>query len=447
SGADAAQIVRQICPFLPDKPESHRIYYGFLTKFEEGNSSPLKLDEVLLSYFEAGRSFTGEQTLEISCHGGRFLSSLILQQLVAAGARVAQPGEFTQRAFLNQRIDLVQAEAVLELIESENFSSSQLALRQLQGGLSKELRRVQSELTQILAHLEANIDFAAEDIVIASDEDLLKACGRASESLESLLQQFEIGRKVREGLSILMLGVPNAGKSSLLNQILQDDRVIVTEQPGTTRDLIHGEIEIGGMSVQIFDSAGFRETLDQVEKLGIEKMLSKAKEVDFVAAIIDAGQEIDVGYVNLIREVPFNRLLLLFNKEDLLNERPKNWQTCWVEALGSELWRELTEEGRIFRVSAVTGEGLDHFDEFLKSEISRFSDMRSGGLMNARHFHGLKKAQKRLRDGIQNLQEQESPEIIASDFQLALNEIYQVLGDQFDDQVMDQVFRSFCLGK
>lgn len=449
SGERALSLARQLCRFLPEKPESHRIYYGFLTKLNPpGENASEKLDEVLVSYFEKGRSFTGEETIEVSCHGGRFLCSLILKELVSAGARVAQPGEFTYRAFMNQRLDLVQAEAVLELINSENSAASQLALRQLEGGFSTELKDIKNELTTGLAHLEANIDFASEDIEIASNSDLQKKLKEVRNRLQELLGQYKIGRIAREGLSLLLVGEPNVGKSSLLNVLVREEKAIVTDVPGTTRDLIEGMVEISGLPVRITDTAGFRETLDPVERIGIDRMKGRLKNADYVLVLID-GTDRDGQTLKLVSEfVPKEKTLIAFNKADLVPARTEAENMDWLQRLlTDEVFESLRKSGRIFTLSAKSGLGVHDIREFLATEISKMSEVRSSGLMNARHFELIQNALRYLEKGLELLNKNESPDFIAFELHASLRAIYGILGERFDDQVMDQVFREFCLGK
>jgi tRNA modification GTPase len=448
SGDEAATVSRRLCRFLPEQPESHRLYYGYLTRAEaaEGKEA-LKLDEVLVSYFEAGRSFTGEQTVEISCHGGRFLSSMILKELIAAGARLAEPGEFTYRAFMNQRLDLVQAEAVLELINSENISASKLALRQLEGGFSADLKEVKIELTSGLAHLEANIDFAAEDIQIASNRQISQRLEAARAKLRALREQYRIGRRAREGLSLLLVGEPNVGKSSLLNVLVREEKAIVTAVPGTTRDLIESSFEAGGLPVKVTDTAGFRDTEDPVEKIGIDRMRGQLDAVDFVVAVIGADQP-SAKILELVAPLrPEGRLILVFNKMDLLPSGAEGDLQSWlVEKSGPE-FKSLAETGNLLFLSSTTKAGLDQLLKRIHREVEEMSETRSTGLMNARHFELITKALNFVEQGMELLDKDESPEFVAAEFHSALRAIYGILGEQFDDQVMDQVFREFCLGK
>lgn len=446
SGLKAISIARKLCGFLPEQPESHRVYYGFLKRLDDGTSPGEKLDEVLVTYFAAGRSFTGEETIEISCHGGRFLSSLILQELVSAGARLAQPGEFTYRAFMNQRIDLVQAEAVLELVHSENSSSAKLALRQLEGGYSSELKEIKEELTLGLANLEANIDFASEDIVVASNEQIFDRLLSVNKKIEILLGQYKLGRMAKEGLSLLFVGEPNAGKSSLLNALVKEEKAIVTEIPGTTRDMVEGTLEIKGLPIRIIDTAGYRQTDDVVEMIGIKRMEEGLEAVDFVFVLVDGITMNTAALDFVIQKVPAEKLIVGVSKADLLES--SKLENTWLKSHFDEsLYSKLIEKNRVFNFSSKSGIGINRLLDIISVEVEDMSELRSSGLMNARHFELLSKANEYTKNGMQSLKNDESPELVAEEFHAALRAIYEILGDRFDDQVMDRVFREFCLGK
>ena len=261
-GPTSEDITRKLCSFLPPRPESHRVYYGIAQAAPKGPA----LDEVLVTYFRSGRSFTGDETFEISCHGNQVIVSELLSALCAGGARMAERGEFTYRAFMNGRIDLVQAESVLDLIQSRSKRAVQAAVRQLQGGFSIRLREMLGELTWILANLEANIDFSSEDIEVAAQSVLADRTEALLVTVGALLAQQSQGRILKSGFQVALAGRPNAGKSSLLNALLEEERAIVTEVPGTTRDMVEGEISIDGYNVTLVDTAGWRETDDRVEK-------------------------------------------------------------------------------------------------------------------------------------------------------------------------------------
>ncbi len=428
SGTQAAEFTRKLAAFLPEELESHKIYYGILRSLDGSRA----IDEVLVSYFARGRSFTGEPVFEISCHGSETIVNEILRELVRAGCRPAERGEFTYRAFIGGRLDLVQAESVLALIESRSSRASQLALRQLQGEFSSRLKGMRDQLTWILAHLEANIDFAAEDIEIASDGVLVGRTENLLKETESLIASYNQGRIVREGFHIALAGKPNAGKSSLLNAFAGEERAIVTEVPGTTRDFVETELTLAGLRVTLVDTAGLRLSQDPVEKIGIARTLEKLKTADLVLYVADPMSGISGEESEYFASIPWERALWLSNKSDI----------------GQKL---LPPEGikplAIFSVSALSHDGLKEVRQWLegrlRSEISEDSTLVS----NARHYRGLLSVKSSLEKSLPLISRGESPDLIALELQSGLMALYEILGVTFDDQVMDQVFKEFCLGK
>ena len=323
SGSQSQNIVAKLCPFLPSSCESHKIYYGFIKRLDQTD-----IDEVLVSYFAQGRSFTGEQTLEISSHGGNFISQNILLELQKVGARVAERGEFTYRSFMNGRIDLTQAEGVLAVIESESYASSQLALKQLKGQLSQTFENIEKRLTYILAHLEADIDFASEDIEYSSGKELLSDALEVQSEINQMLSTYSKGRQIKEGVEIAIIGEPNVGKSSLFNAILGEERAIVSTQAGTTRDCIEERFLIEGVSYYLRDTAGLRESANEIEKMGMSKSLNFAKESDLIFLTLDLSKPLsgdasilETFMKSLLLDVPLENLYFILNKSDLV---PKN---------------------------------------------------------------------------------------------------------------------------
>lgn len=428
SGPRAEPIVRQIASFLPVNLESHRVYYGVLR-----NAASEPIDEVLISYFQPGRSFTGEAVFEISCHGSEAVVEEILRQLVAAGARPADRGEFTYRAFMQGRIDLVQAESILSLIESRSVRASRLALRQLQGELSKCVRKVLDDVTWVLANLEANIDFAAEDIVVASDAEIHMRLSSALKATDALLASYRPGRVIREGLSVALTGRPNAGKSSLFNSLVGSSRAIVTSVPGTTRDLVSDELMLDGIRVQLFDTAGLRFSSDEVETIGVRLGLQKIFEADFVLYVLDAEAGLSEEDHSFFEQIPWERTLLILNKVDLVPtpEAPPGVP----DGLG------------FLAVSASTSRGLDELKDWLRGKLREEVGEDSPYVSHARHFHGL----GRVRDGLGSarslVSQAASPDLVALELQDSIRALHEILGLEYDDQVMDRVFSEFCIGK
>ena len=475
SGDHAESVVRKLCLFLPKTCQSHRIYYGFIKSFED----EIEIDEVLVSYFAKGRSFTGEQTLEISSHGGNFISQKIIFELQKAGARIADRGEFTYRSFMNGRIDLAQAEGVLAMIESEGEASSRLALKQLKGELSQTFKSIEDRLTWILAHLEANIDFASEDIQYSSDEELLSHSLDLQTELGKILSTYNKGRQLREGVDVSIIGEPNVGKSSLFNALLSEDRAIVSAQAGTTRDYVEGQLLIDGVVCCLRDTAGLRDTHDEIEKLGMERSLKSARESDIIFLVLDLAKPFNGNIKDFIIKSPLQKLSFIFNKSDLISEREHGRlldekvgdileliSLTRISHKSSAMTAEtlsikdgtFSEEGcnlvdrelikkRCFIVSAEDSTGISFLLDSLKCfSIGRYAE-DSAIITQARHFELLKVAYERLSAAIQLLHERMSPEFVAFELQDSLVSIQQLLGKRYDDDVMDRVFKEFCLGK
>lgn len=443
SGTDSISVARKIVPFLPVLPESHRVYYGFIKEYNSGE----QIDEVLITYFNEKRSFTGEQVVEISCHGGTLITSMILDQLILSGARLAQPGEFTYRAFMNGRIDLIQAESVLSLIESDSKKAAKLSLRQLKGELSNDILDIEDELTWILAHLEANIDFAAEDIIVAEDSQLVDRTEKVKSRINQLLTTYKSGKAIKDGLVVSLAGVPNAGKSSLFNAIVGEERAIVTDVPGTTRDFIEGDIMMDGYKVQFVDTAGLRTTQDKVEIIGIGRTKKLISESDVVLYLIDATNPVIDETLKKMSAEDFDRAVIVVNKVDKINDHQKKEVDDFILKELNHLLGPHGFEKRMVNVSATRHLGLKELKNLIMNQfVSPFSET-SAVLSQKRHFENLEKSDQALDKSIKLMKASQSPEFISFELQNALLAVKQILGKQFDDEIMDRVFKEFCLGK
>ena len=446
SGSCAKDIVSRLCFFLPKDCKSHCIYYGFIRRFQ----SKEEIDEVLVSYFAQGRSFTGEQTLEISSHGGNFISQSIILELQKAGARAAQRGEFTYRSFMNGRIDLSQAEGILAMIESESHLASQLALKQLKGNLSDTFKKIEDQLIYILAHLEAHIDFSYEDIQCDSINDLMDRSVQLQSTLKKLLSTYKKGRQIKEGVEITIIGEPNVGKSRLFNAILGEDRAIVSKQEGTTRDYVEGKMLIEGVTYYLRDTAGLRDTQNEIELLGMEKSIKLARESDLVFLVLNLKESSNCHVENFISESPLEKLYFIFNKSDLISDYEHPF--LLKKQLKNILQIKKTDnkefvKKRSFLVSAIHYTGVGDMINALETfSLERYTE-DSSIITQARHFELLNTAYDRLVQSIELLQEKASAEFVAFELQESLFSIQQILGRQYSDEVMDRVFKEFCLGK
>lgn len=437
SGERALEITRQLCDFIPEVPESHRVYYGFL----KNPANKQTIDEVLVSYFAKGRSFTGEETLEISCHGSPAIISHVLTLLCEHGCLPAERGEFTFRAFFNGRIDLVQAESVLSLIHSQTELASRVAIRQLQGELSKEIQTIEDNITWTLANIEAGIDFSTEDIDVISYQQMDLRVDKVVKSVERLVASYHNTRPLVDGLKVVLAGKPNAGKSSLLNALLNQERAIVTNIPGTTRDLVEGVLKLEGGVVTIVDTAGLRETTELVEGLGIKAAKDSIITADIVCYLFDLQLGLDADDLKNIENIDPTILILVGTKSDKLNE------VAAMQSLSSSV-AELSRIPRKAMVSSASqnigmSELKSLFNETLKAS---FVD-DSAVLIQKRHFELLSLASQKSQQALKLLQERSSLEFVALELQEALSHIYELLGKRYDDQVMDRVFKEFCIGK
>jgi tRNA modification GTPase len=424
SGPGAIELVRRMAPNLPETVESHRAYFSRIIQANSG----LRIDDALLLCFLEGRGYTGEEAVELNLHGNPLIVRQTLKTLQELGARLAEPGEFTLRAFLNGKIDLPQAEAVLKLIESRNEDAKALSLRQLRGSFSKTVNDIKGEVLEVLAHLEANIDFAAEDIVVYPETVIEKKIVRALGVVEEMLEHHQTVMRSDEDLNAVILGPPNVGKSSLMNRLARETVAIVSDLPGTTRDVVRTEIMLGGRVVQLSDTAGFRATTDQIEKLGMDLASERANSADLVLVVEAPGSPVtDETLLDLLEGRP---VLRVFNKTDLLSdEDPRSAELIYVSA----------QDGR------GVNELLDVMTEMLK--LGRKAEDDDVFLLTQRTQGELTSVAKFLRSALQVLQTGDGSELAISDIQVALEALMRVLGERFDDQVMDQVFRQFCLGK
>lgn len=436
SGPKALVYVKKHCSFIPENPESHKVYFGNF-KASDGEI----IDEVLVTYFKKGKSFTGDETLEISTHGGFFPSNRTLMELTSSGCRPAERGEFSFRAFYNGKVDLVQAEGILSLINSKSDMARGLAIRQLKGNLSNAISGIEEGLIYVLAQLEAAIDFSTEDIQPASLADVKSKFENLNLKVQEMLASYKRGKVIHDGINIIIAGPPNAGKSSIYNQILGQNKAIVTNLPGTTRDLLESTYKDLGLPIQLIDSAGLRESSDVVEKLGIEKTketLLKSDTVFYTLDLTDYSKH-DLSLVKNISD----RVYFVFNKVDLSSDiqNDKALATQWI------LSQVDTQVDRLLFVSAENGYGFQE----LKLAIQKASllDMNSdeATITQYRHFDNLSKCSEHLENAISLCDREESYDLIALEAQLSLKEVFSLLGKEYNEQVLDLIFKQFCLGK
>ncbi|MDF0645653.1 MAG: tRNA uridine-5-carboxymethylaminomethyl(34) synthesis GTPase MnmE [Nitrospira sp.] len=399
-----------------------------------GPSPGVFLDEALVVHMKAPRSFTGEDVVEIQSHGGGLILSLICQVCAEAGARPAEAGEFTKRAFLNGRLDLSQAEAVLDTVRARSAAALGLAQRQLRGELATEVESVRSALLRLLAHVEAGIDFVEEEISFVTGEELRRTIENAAVMIRRLADSFRQGKVLREGARVVILGRPNVGKSSLLNKLLREDRAIVTATPGTTRDVIEESIDLEGLRIHLIDTAGLRETEDPVELEGIKRTRSAQREADLSLVVVDGSQPLTHEDRQLIEATGAGLRVIVVNKADL---------PCVVPS------EAMPSDALVCSVSTVTGVGLDR----LRSEVRR--QLISGGgdagetviVTNVRHHSALQRAAEAVDQALDSLEQGVAAELIAADLRVTTEALAEITGAITTDEILERVFAEFCIGK
>ena len=420
---------------------SHTAHVGYIV-----DQSGLPVDEVIAMVYRAPHSYTAEDSVEISCHGGLLVTRKVLEAILGSDCRLAEPGEFTKRAFLNGRIDLSQAEAVADLIYSRSEASHRTSMQQLSGRLSEEINRIRNELIETASLLELELDFAEEDIELANKGEITRRLTSATEGLDRLIDSYTYGRIYREGVKVVISGRPNVGKSSLLNALLNENRAIVTESPGTTRDTIEESIAISGILYRLVDTAGLCETIDVAEKEGVKRAESQIASADLIIFVLDASQLVDnsdLALIDSIRSQVGNlegRCILVLNKLDLL----KNGHD-----LGAYLPGSLVNLN-VVKISALTHVGLDDLRKaLLEKAISASPAPADSSLTvtNARHKKALAMAVSHLRLSVNSLEEGQSSEFICIDVRVALDYLGEIVGVVTTEDILKNVFEKFCVGK
>lgn len=417
---------------LRDKP-SHTLSYGKITSGAGGEI----IDEVLVSVMKSPQTYTKEDIVEINCHGGPLVTRRVLEALLAAGARLAEPGEFTKRSFLNGRIDLTQAEAVIDLIHSKTELSRRSAVGQLEGRLKKAVREMREEILDMAAAIEAAIDYPDYDIEEETYSSMEQGTRNLLARVEELLENADRGKIIREGVQTVIIGKPNVGKSSLLNWLLEEDRAIVTDIPGTTRDTVEEYLNIGGIPVKIVDTAGIRETADAAERIGVEKSRAYAEAADLVILMLDSSrplEEEDREILSFIRE---KKTVVLLNKTDLE-------QKLSVSELESYVPGKC-----ILPVSVKRDEGFERLMETLREMFLEGDStaQENSLLVNTRHKDALLRAKTALERCMETIRNHMPEDFISMDLQDANLALGEITGDTSDEEIIDRIFTKFCLGK
>ena len=417
-----------------EKQKTHTIHYGHIVDPKSGEV----YDEVMVSVLRAPKTFTREDIVEINCHGGIVAINRVLQLVLRMGARLAEPGEFTKRAFLNGRIDLSQAEAVMDLIRAKTDKSMQLAMRQLDGQLSHLIQNLRQEILNTLAQVEVNIDYPEYDDVEEMTLQLLREkTQQVLQGIRALLNTASQGKILRDGLKTAIVGRPNVGKSSLLNVLLREEKAIVTDIAGTTRDTIEEDVNVRGVPLQLIDTAGIRETDDVVEKIGVERSRKALKEADFVLLLLNQSETLQEEDIRLLETTKGMKRIILFNKTDLPSK------------LSTEDIAPYAQEEEIVTTSMLNKEGIDQLEEKIAGYFfqGQMNERDATYLSNTRHIALLEKAEQALVE-VQNGIEMEMPvDLIQIDFTRAWDLLGEITGDSVQDELLTQLFSQFCLGK
>ena len=413
--------------------KGYTIKYGYIVNAETKE----KIDEVLVSFFKNPKSYTRENMCEINSHGGIVVERKILEQCLKNGAELAEPGEFTKRAFLNGRIDLSQAESVIELINAKSDREAHESLNQLQGDLSRKINSIKSKILDIMADIEASIDYPEYDIEELTEEKTIRVLNEVREDLIKLEESFHTGKLIREGIKTAIIGQPNAGKSSLLNAILKEDRAIVSEYAGTTRDTIEEFITIKDIPLKIIDTAGIRDTDNVIEKIGVEKALKIAEDADLVIAIIDNSKELDNEDIKILNIIKNKNAIIVLNKIDKEDKKAENREEI------------LKINKPVVKISAVTKEGIeDLYNEIIKMfNINKIEATNETVITNVRHKNQIDKAVKSIKEAINVAKERQTEDILAIYIKQTLEDLGEITGDNVSEDIINEIFSKFCLGK
>ena len=410
---------------------SHTVHLGWMR-----SASGERLDEVLATLFDNGKSFTGEESVELACHGSPYIQQLLLQRLVEVGCRLAEPGEFTKRAFLNGRLDLSQAEAVADLIAAQSKQAHQVALQQLRGRFSSELQQLREQLINFAALIELELDFAEEDVEFADRSSLKQLVASVLQMVRRLAASFELGNAIKQGVPVAIVGAPNTGKSTLLNQLLGEERAIVSNIAGTTRDVIEEVLNIEGIQFRLIDTAGIRQTTETIEALGIERSQQKIEQAKIVLCLADSGdasnlQETQEWVESLLGLHPDKHILLVQNKADLTTAP------------------NLNPQGEVLQISALTGNGISALkDKLVKLVLGDFSIQDETIVSNARHHAALELTAAALDRAQAGLDGQTTADFIAMDIREAMRQLGHITGQiDVDTDILGTIFSKFCIGK
>lgn len=436
SGPESVELADQV--FTPRgklaKAATHTVHYGHI----KDPDTEERIEEVLATVMRAPRSFTMEDVVEISCHGGLVSVKRVLDLLLRKGARLAEPGEFTKRAFLNGRIDLTQAEAVIDLIRAKSDRAFEIAMKQSEGMLSQQVKQLRHQLVELMAHIEVNIDYPEHDVEEMTNAFITDKCKLALQEMERLLKAADEGKIIREGIVTAIIGRPNVGKSSLLNALARENKAIVTDIPGTTRDVIEEYVTMNGIPLKLLDTAGIRETTDLVEQIGVERSRSVLQGADLILLVLNVNDELHEDELVLLEELKSRNVIVILNKTDL------------PQAMKEEDIRFAVPEDRVVRMSVLENEGMDALEKAITGIFfsgSLESDVEQTYVSNVRHIHLLKQAQSSIIEAMEATSRFIPIDLIQIDIRNAWEALGEMIGDSVGESLIDQIFSQFCLGK
>ena len=439
SGKDSFKILQKIFvnsknnKLNIDNIKGHTIQYGYIINSVNGE----KIDEVLVSFFKNPKSYTREDMCEINSHGGMIIEKIILEQCLKNGAVLAEPGEFTKRAFLNGRIDLSQAESIMDLINSKTDKEAKASINQLEGDLSNKIKEIKSKLLDLMADIEASIDYPEYDIEETTNKIAYEKLDEVVNKLLNLKDSFNKGKILKEGIKTAIVGRPNAGKSSLLNKILKEERAIVSDVEGTTRDTIEEYININGIPLKIIDTAGIRNTEDEIEKIGVKKAISVLNDADLILAIFDNTKELEDDDIEILDLIKNKNSIILLNKTDLKENNLENK-------------KELIElNKKIIKISAKDGRGInDLYNEI--ENLFQINDLETGKeiiITNIRHKNQIECATKSIEKAKESINDNMPIDIISISIIQCLEDLGKITGENVSEDIINEIFSKFCLGK
>lgn len=429
SGKDAINIVNGVFSGKDlSMVDSHTIHYGYIIDKSE------KIDEVLISVMRSPKTFTREDIVEINCHGGIATTNKVLELLLLKGCRLAEPGEFTKRAFLNGRIDLMEAESVMDLINSKTEFARKLAISSLNGKGSKLISKLREDLVNIISNIEVNIDYPEyNDIYEVTENDLRSKIDVFKNTLQRIVTEYENGRILKDGISVVIVGRPNVGKSSILNKLLDSEKAIVTDIPGTTRDIVEGSITLNGIPLNIVDTAGIRETEDIVEKIGVDKSLEKISEADLVLVILNNNETLDETDLSLLEKVKGKPTIVVINKDDL----------------DSKIDMSLLDGHNVVLTNTLEFQGIDSLkDKIIEMfNLDKISQNDYNYISNTRQIAKIKECLEIIKEIENSLNNGVPLDMLETDLKRVWNILGEIIGESYSEELLDELFSKFCVGK